>query len=93
MGGDEFVIVAPNMSGEAFYDRMLQFDTLAHRAGRDICGTDLLSLSVGAAFFPQDGQDVEQLLAEADRAMYAAKRRHYEEMGTTPHTPVLSPAI
>jgi diguanylate cyclase (GGDEF)-like protein len=93
MGGDEFVIVAPNMSGEAFYDRMLQFDALAHRAGRDICGTDLLSLSVGAAFFPQDGQDVEQLLAEADRAMYAAKRRHYEEMGTTPHTPVLSPAI
>jgi diguanylate cyclase (GGDEF)-like protein/putative nucleotidyltransferase with HDIG domain len=93
MGGDEFVIVAPNMTREAFNLRALQFDELARTAGHDVCGIDLLSLSVGAAFFPRDGHEVEQLLAEADRAMYAAKQRHYEKMGATPHTPLLSPAL
>jgi len=42
-----------------------------------VCGADDLSLSLGAAFYPQDGVDSEQLLAEADRKMYAAKQLHY----------------
>ena len=79
MGGDEFVIVAPNMTREAFAERAMVFSNLANKAGRDGCGADFLSLSVGAAFFPQDGQDAERLLAEADRAMYAAKQRHYQQ--------------
>jgi GGDEF domain-containing protein len=36
---------------------------------------------MGAAFYPQDGLDAEQLLAEADKRMYAAKRLHYEGRG------------
>ena len=39
-----------------------------------MCGKDLLSLSLGAAFYPQDGLDTEQFLAEADRKMYAANK-------------------
>jgi GGDEF domain-containing protein len=35
-------------------------------------------LSLGAAFYPADGSTAEQLLAEADRKMYAAKQFHYE---------------
>ena len=59
---------------------------MAQRAGREICGKDFLSLSLGAAFFPQDGVDSEQLLAEADRNMYAAKQLYYQEQKTTgPH--------
>jgi GGDEF domain-containing protein len=42
-------------------------------------------LSLGAAFYPKDGTDAEQLLAEADRAMYGAKQRHYERMTTSRH--------
>jgi diguanylate cyclase (GGDEF)-like protein len=81
MGGDEFVIVAPNMTPEAVSDRALLISNLAQKAGRDICGAGFLSLSLGAAFYPTDGTDAEQLLAEADRAMYGAKQRHYERMG------------
>jgi GGDEF domain-containing protein len=33
---------------------------------------------MGAAFYPQDGVDAEQLLAEADRKMYTAKQLHYD---------------
>jgi GGDEF domain-containing protein len=47
----------------------------------------MLSLSLGAAFYPLDGQDTEQLLAEADRRMYAAKQLHYEHCDLIPSVP------
>ena len=78
MGGDEFVIIAPNMSPGSVNERALLLSALAQQAGREVCGKNLLSLSLGAAFYPQDGSDTEQLLAEADRKMYAAKQLHYE---------------
>ena len=81
MGGDEFVIIAPNMPLASANERALLFSSLAQRAGREVCGKDFLSLSLGAALYPQDGADSEQLLAEADRKMYAAKQRHYEQAG------------
>jgi len=31
-------------------------------------------MSIGEAFFPDDGTDAEQLLAKADRRMYRAKQ-------------------
>jgi len=81
MGGDEFVIVAPDMAPGAIGERASRLSVLALQAGREVCGKDFLSLSMGAAFYPQDGLDAEQLLAEADKRMYAAKRLHYEGRG------------
>src|ERR1035438_10475805 len=78
MGGDEFVIVAPGMSQGSVSEKANLLSALAQEAGREVCGKDLLSLSLGAAFYPLDGSDTEQLLAEADRKMYAAKQSHYE---------------
>jgi diguanylate cyclase (GGDEF)-like protein/putative nucleotidyltransferase with HDIG domain len=86
MGGDEFVMIAPNMTPTAAREKAFLLDTLAQQAGRQVCGKDLLSLSVGAAFYPQDGGDAEQLLAEADRKMYGEKQLHHE------HTELESPA-
>jgi diguanylate cyclase (GGDEF)-like protein/putative nucleotidyltransferase with HDIG domain len=77
MGGDEFVILAPNMTSEAVSERAILLSTLARKAGKDVCGEDHLSLSLGAAFYPRHGTTAEQLLAEADRKMYAAKKKHY----------------
>jgi GGDEF domain-containing protein len=34
---------------------------------------------VGVAFCPDDGFDVERLLAEADRRMYSMKQAHHAE--------------
>jgi diguanylate cyclase (GGDEF)-like protein/putative nucleotidyltransferase with HDIG domain len=81
MGGDEFVIVAPDMAPGAIGERASRLSALALQAGHEVCGKDFLSLSMGAAFYPQDGLDAEQLLAEADKRMYAAKRLHYEGRG------------
>jgi len=77
MGGDEFVILAPNMAAAAVAERTQVLNRLARQAGHEVCGADSLSLSAGAAFYPRDGSNAEQLLAEADRRMYAAKRAHY----------------
>jgi diguanylate cyclase (GGDEF)-like protein len=77
MGGDEFVIVAPNITPETVSHRAIQLNALAQEAGREVCGKNVLSLSMGVAFYPGDGQDAQQLLAEADRKMYAAKQFHY----------------
>jgi len=77
MGGDEFVIIAPGMSPGSVSERSILLNALAQEAGREVCGKDILSLSLGAAFYPQDGLDAEQLLTEADRKMYMAKKLHY----------------
>ena len=70
--------MAPNMTPEAVTERTLLLSALAQQAGLEVCGKDLLSVSMGAAFCPRHGVDAEQLLAEADRKMYSAKRLHYK---------------
>jgi diguanylate cyclase (GGDEF)-like protein/putative nucleotidyltransferase with HDIG domain len=75
MGGDEFVLVAPGLSSSAAQIRGICLNELAKMAGREVCGEDLLSLSVGCSFYPDDGTDAEKLLAEADRRMYIQKQQ------------------
>jgi len=83
MGGDEFVIVSPAMDSPGVVrERAALLSAMAQEAGHRICGEDVLSLSLGAAFYPQDGSETAELLAEADRQMYADKKRHYEHRKT-----------
>ncbi len=79
MGGDEFVIIAPGLGPEASDEKASRLNLLAVEAGRKISGRDLVGMSVGTAFCPQDGFDVERLLAEADRRMYSMKQVHHSE--------------
>jgi diguanylate cyclase (GGDEF)-like protein/putative nucleotidyltransferase with HDIG domain len=83
MGGDEFVIVVPGLTPENLEAKVSQFREIAREAGREICGEEVLSLSVGQAHFPGDGTDAEQLLAQADRRMYVAKQNHYTTIRKT----------
>src|SRR5579862_8431396 len=75
MGGDEFVVVAPGLAADAAGKRSAQLQALAKQAGVEICGEQILSLSVGRAVYPTDGEDAEHLLAEADRRMYLEKQK------------------
>jgi diguanylate cyclase (GGDEF)-like protein/putative nucleotidyltransferase with HDIG domain len=77
MGGDEFVITAPGLTVEAVEEKTIRLNEAAVEAGRHTCGRDVVSLSVGTAFCPEDGYDVEALLAEADRRMYSVKQTHH----------------
>jgi diguanylate cyclase (GGDEF)-like protein/putative nucleotidyltransferase with HDIG domain len=75
MGGDEFVLIIPGLSAESVDKRAHQMKELAKQAGREVCGEDILSLSIGYALYPKDGEDAEALLAEADRRMYLEKQK------------------
>jgi diguanylate cyclase (GGDEF)-like protein len=79
MGGDEFVIVAPGLNASASEEKAVNLEKLAKQAGREVCHEDLLSLSLGTSFYPEDGADAEHLLSEADRKMYIVKQLHHEE--------------
>jgi diguanylate cyclase (GGDEF)-like protein len=73
-GGDEFVLVLPEAGADAAA-RVSQ--RIRERLAAD--GEEpLLSVSVGAAVFPQDGSNIEELLGAADRALYGMKRGHRE---------------
>jgi diguanylate cyclase (GGDEF)-like protein/putative nucleotidyltransferase with HDIG domain len=79
MGGDEFVITAPGLTPEAAQEKAEILNQAAIEAGRHTCGRDVITLSVGTAFCPEDGFDVERLLAEADRRMYSMKQIHHAQ--------------
>ncbi len=76
VGGDEFVAMLPGCRdietasaiAENLRTRLSPPYTLAD-------GLFRLDASVGIACFPADGNDPDTLLAHADRAMYAAKRK------------------
>ncbi len=82
LGGDEFVIVMPGFHRETFEQHADRFPRAAEKAGLEVCGEDLLSMTVGVAAFPADGRDVDTLLSEADRRMYTIKNQK-----KTPLTP------
>jgi diguanylate cyclase (GGDEF)-like protein len=70
-GGDEFAVVLPEAGQEA-----------ATSVSRRICERlakdgefPQVTVSVGAAVFPQDGETIEGLFNAADRALYGMKRR------------------
>jgi diguanylate cyclase (GGDEF)-like protein/putative nucleotidyltransferase with HDIG domain len=84
MGGDEFVVTAPGLTAEAALEKANRLNQAAVEAGRHTCGRDVVTLSVGTAFCPEDGYDVEALLAEADRRMYSIKQIHHARAATYP---------
>lgn len=76
VGGDEFVVLLPGCSDSTSARAIA--DGLRARLQPPYAlpdGSIHLDASVGIACFPTDGEDPDSLLAHADRAMYAAKRR------------------
>lgn len=76
MGGDEFTVLLINIdhrdAAVAARDRILE----AMAEPFDLGGVGArLSVSVGLATYPDDGQDAEQLLRHADAGMYGTKRK------------------
>ena len=82
-GGDEFALILPEAEREAglqVAQRIL--DGLA-----DDREQPALSVSIGIAIYPEDGDAVETLLAAADRDLYEMKRRsHSKTTSTTPES-------
>jgi two-component system, cell cycle response regulator len=70
-GGDEFAVVLPETNARE-----------AHQVARRVCESvandsngPKLSVSVGVAVYPQDGDTIEKLLRAADSALYSMKEQ------------------
>ena len=74
MGGDEFVMILTSVTQEQVSAKIEQLDLAVKMAGREALGEEIISLSIGSAFYPDDGANAEVLLAEADQRMYANKQ-------------------
>ena len=73
-GGDEFLIILPNIRETQAVTRIAQSMLDALSAPFDIEGHTIgISASIGITLFPEDGEDFDSLLRNADAAMYAAK--------------------
>lgn len=92
MGGDEFLVLLKGANGQA--------DVEAHLAQiRDAVRTPFMieghesevNFSIGITFYPEDGQDMKQLMINADTAMYKAKAQGKNSMYYY-HTSLLSAA-
>ncbi|MBF0594158.1 MAG: EAL domain-containing protein [Candidatus Omnitrophica bacterium] len=74
LGGDEFIIFLNGLEGGQ--QALVIADRIREKfnAPRNVAGNDLfITASVGISVFPDDGNDLEELLKNADTAMYAAK--------------------
>jgi len=74
LGGDEFVIIAPSLTHEENIRAVVGkiINSLADPfviEGREL----YVGASIGVALYPAHGEDPDQLLRQADTAMYAAK--------------------
>lgn len=74
IGGDEFTLIIPNISKKkdvtVVAKRILNlFDEPFQITDREI----FISTSIGIALYPDDGKNVENLLKNADTALYSAK--------------------
>ena len=70
-GGEEFVVLLPETEAQGATETAQRIQA---RLARDDVVGGKLTLSVGVAQFPEDGESPDELLGGADAALYQAKR-------------------
>ena len=73
IGGDEFVVLVQGTGNGEFSENLAALRAEAERKG--------VSISLGSAW-AEHCDDIESLLREAEREMYAEKERYYSENNT-----------
>jgi diguanylate cyclase (GGDEF)-like protein/PAS domain S-box-containing protein len=76
VGGDEFMLILPNLSNPQGAATVAQKVLHALSQPVNIGGQDVfVSASMGVSLFPDDAESADELILNADTAMYSAKRR------------------
>lgn len=76
MGGDEFVLLLPEATGEEIDGLSRRMNQIASDAGQKVCQARVLGMSVGMAILGENGDNALELIEYADANMYDAKRRN-----------------
>ncbi len=76
LGGDEFTIVLPEMQDISDAGKVAEKIIMVMNDPFDLNGEKVnISPSIGVSIFPDDGEEIESLLKNADSAMYHAKSK------------------
>jgi len=76
MGGDEFTLILPEIARPNDADKVAQKILEALREPFILDGLEVrITTSVGTAVYPDDGEDADTIMKNADTAMYRAKER------------------
>ncbi|HEV7763898.1 MAG TPA: sensor domain-containing diguanylate cyclase [Thermoanaerobaculia bacterium] len=94
-GGEEFVVVLPNVSPAVVRMRADQLlrrvrDLQINCDGRVVSG---ITVSAGIAVSPNHANNIEGLIAAADRGLYAAKSAGRNRIGTPPPQEVIGRTV
>ena len=74
LGGDEFLVLAPDITSETQVEEVAERLIKAISEPQDLNGRKVVArCSIGIALFPDNGDSVQTLMANADNAMYQAK--------------------
>jgi len=77
LGGDEFAVFMPGADSSAAQAAVARLQDALHLPV-DLDGISIeLDASIGLAWYPEHGEDVDTLLQRADVAMYRAKANHH----------------
>ena len=90
LGGDEFLVLAPDIANEVQVEEIAERLIKAISEPQELNGRKVVAhCSIGIALYPDNGENVETLMANADNAMYQAKATRHgsaifftEEMNT-----------
>jgi diguanylate cyclase (GGDEF)-like protein len=75
-GGEEFMILLQKCDKRAGFNRgkeLSQYISTYPFKGREIQPHGQITISLGVASYPEDGEDINQLIRKADQACYIAK--------------------
>jgi len=74
LGGDEFLVLAPDVTNEVQVEEIAERLLRAISEPQELSGRKVVAhCSIGIALYPDNGENVETLMANADNAMYQAK--------------------
>lgn len=72
-GGDEFLILLPDIKDYNNY-KLVSARIANANSEVEVNGIKInIYLSIGASFYPRDGEDIDEIISKADKAMYKAK--------------------
>ena len=79
IGGDEFVILAQDIKSKADVTMLLERIIKSNAKAFTINGSNMnINISIGASIYPDHGENIKDLMNNADKAMYTCKNQKHD---------------
>jgi len=84
LGGDEFIVLLPETSKQQAQDTGERIRKAVENTSFDMHGTAVrMTVSIGVSSYPEDAKSVDDLLTNADKALYTSKKEGRNRVSVT----------